>query len=63
LHLEIEERWMKGFGYKSSEIESFLRPIGYNFFALYSRDWIAVDTIGGLDGINVVCAPEAFVSQ
>ncbi len=54
---------MKGFGYKSSEIESFLRPIGYNFFALYSRDWIAVDTIGGLDGINVVCAPEAFVSQ
>jgi len=61
LHLEIEDRWMNAFGYGASEIESFLRSIGYTYFATYDRDWIVLDSIGGLDGVNVVCARKPLV--
>lgn len=38
LHLEIEERWMVSFGYGASEVELFLRSIGYSYFASYDKN-------------------------
>jgi FkbM family methyltransferase len=60
LHLEIEERWMTSFGYGADEVESFLRSIGYTFFVAYDKDWIALDSLTGFAGNNVVCAVDSF---
>jgi FkbM family methyltransferase len=57
LHLEIEEKWMKAFGYGPDAIEEFLRSIGYTIFLAYNNDWITIDTLIGFGGTNVVCAP------
>jgi len=61
LHLEIEERWMKSFGYGAAEIESFLRGIGYNAFMTYDREWTTLKSLVGIDSINVVCSEFALV--
>lgn len=60
LHLEIEEKWMKAFGYDAYEIETFLRSIGYTAFFAYNNDFIAIDSLIGFQGTNVVCAPSGF---
>jgi len=56
LHLEIEERWMNSFGYGPSEIESFLRRIGYNAFMTYDREWITLKSLVGIGSVNIVCS-------
>lgn len=61
LHLEIEERWMKSFGYGAAEIESFLRGIGYNAFMTYDREWITLKSLVGIGSVNVVCSEFALV--
>jgi len=60
LHLEIEERWMISFGYGASEVELFLRSIGYSHFASYEKNWIALESLQGFTGTNIVCAFESF---
>lgn len=60
LHLEIEERWMKSFGYGASEVELFLRSIGYSHFVSYERSWIALESLQGFTGTNIVCTFESF---
>jgi FkbM family methyltransferase len=60
LHLEIEERWMKSFGYGVREVELFLRSIGYSHFASYEKNWIALESLQNITDTNVVCAVEAF---
>lgn len=56
LHLEIEERWMKSFGYGAAEIEEFLRGIGYTDFMTYDFDWTSLKSLVGIGSVNVVCS-------
>jgi FkbM family methyltransferase len=56
LHLEIEDRWMKSFGYGAADIEFFLRSVGYTFFAAYDKDFIVLDSLKSFKGGNVVCS-------
>jgi FkbM family methyltransferase len=56
LHLEIEESWMKSFGYGAAEIESFLRDIGYNAFMTYDHEWTTLKSLIGIGSVNVVCS-------
>jgi hypothetical protein len=60
LHLEIEERWMISYGYGASEVELFLRSIGYSYFATYDKNWIALESLKGFNGANIVCAFDAL---
>lgn len=62
LHLEIEERWMKSFGYGAPEIEEFLRGIGYSNFMTYDCDWVGLKSLVGIGSANIVCSIRSLFS-